>query len=166
MRARNFILKTPLKLEEIHLTDPTIVDKEWTLDLPTLKTLTTKNHTPPPKKFAKSIINCPNIETYFSHKFWPLEKIPKLYFPNCKNFTYRRGDSVEELAVYLPKATYINVDECYELDSFNLLKKGHDKHKEYNIPVDKHTKFTFSAINAEMARPVHRSLIRSGRLLK
>eukprot|EP00494_Astrolonche_serrata_P026954 UN27217 len=127
MRTSNFVLKTPLKLEEIHIMEPTMVDREWTLDLPTLTTLMMQNHSPPPKKFAESIINCPNIETYASHKYWPLEKIPKLYFPNCKKFTFRRGDSLEALSVYLPKVNYVNVDACYGLDRLTLLKRGHAK---------------------------------------
>eukprot|EP00494_Astrolonche_serrata_P017400 UN17584 len=92
-----------------------------------------QNHAPDPTNFANSIISCPNVENFFTHKYWAEDKIPKLYFPNCKNFTFRRGDSVDALSLYLPRVEKVNVDACYGLERFTLLKKGHSKHKEYNL---------------------------------
>ena len=49
-------------------------------------------HTPPVQKFAESLVKCPKIEKFFAHKYWPEQKLPSLYMPHCRDFTFRRGD--------------------------------------------------------------------------
>ena len=54
-------------------------------------------HTPPVQKFAESLVKYPKIEKFFAHKYWPEQKLPALYMPHCRDFTFRRGDCVDSL---------------------------------------------------------------------
>ena len=52
----------------------------------------------PVQKFAESLVKCPKIEKFFAHKYWPEEKLPALYMPHCRDFTFRRGDFLPSAA--------------------------------------------------------------------
>lgn len=165
MLVKNFQLKGIPQLRSLHLTDPQCKDEEWNIELPELRKLLLQNHTPPAKNFGKSLIKCPRIEEFFAHKYWHEEKLPKLYLPNCKRFTFRRGDCTSRLSLYIPRVEKLNLDANYELNSITLLKKGHKEHKQWNLPnVATHSKFTVSYRNSNLGAGAMRTLSQCGRL--
>lgn len=165
MLVKNFQLKGIPQLRSLHLVDPQCKDEEWNIELLELRKLLLENHTPPVKNFGKSLIKCLKSEEFFAHKYWHEENLPKLYLPNCKKFTFRRGDCTSRLSLYIPRVEKLNLDANYELSSITLLKKGHKEHKQWNLPnVETHSKFTLSYTNANLGVGAKRTLIQSGRL--
>jgi len=166
MRLKNFKVKGIPQLRSMHLVDPQCQDEEWNIELPELRKLVLQNHTPPVKNFGQSLIKCPKIEEFFAHKYWHEENLPKLYLPNCKKFTFRRGDCTSRLSLYIPRVEEFNLDANYSLSNITLLKKGHKEHKQWNMAsVETHSKFTLSYRNADLGVAARRTLIKSGRLI-
>ena len=116
--------------------------------LPSLKTLIIEGgYAPPVEQFADSIIQCPNIEKLFAHKYYA-SKMPALYLPKCRDFTFRRADSLRELPLYLPVVETLTLDGCYSLEYFALYSTGHDEHK--NPCPTTFTKFRLSIANVDV----------------
>ena len=107
-------------------------DNEWELNLPNLEEFHMENHEPPVENFARAMVNCPRIKTFYAHKYWHNDKLPGLYLPNCSRFIFRRGDRTLGLRVYLPKVQELTLDGCYGLDSFEFILEGHPAHAEWN----------------------------------
>ena len=90
--------------------------------------------------FGECLKRSPKIERFFAHKYWHEDRLPKLYLPSCKDFTFRRGDATERLSLYLPRYLFqrmlennfgiflrvekLNLDANYSLNSLTLLKSS------------------------------------------
>ena len=107
-------------------------DNEWELNLPNLEEFHMENHEPPVENFARAMVNSPQIQRFYAHKYWHNDKLPGLYLPNCSRFIFRRGDRTLGLRVYLPKVQELTLDGCYGLDSFEFILEGHPAHAEWN----------------------------------
>jgi len=167
MLCRNFSLDMNLtKLHTVRLVEPQIKDGTWNMALPSLKDFSMQNHSPPIGNFAQSLVQCPNVETFFAHKYWHNRQLPELYLPSCREFTFRRGDCTSKLSLYVPRVRSLNLDACYTLKRLDLLMEGHTCHGSLNL-VDKGSlsKFSVSIENANIGPNVVRTLERSGRLL-
>merc|ERR1712113_602416 len=74
------------------------------------------------------------------------EDIPSLYLPSCKDFTFRRGDCVSKLRLYLPRAEHVNLDANYDLSDIKFLTQGKQEIKDF-CP-QKQSCFSVSIVNA------------------
>ena len=166
MLVKNFELKNLPQLQTVCLIDPQIQDGKWNLELANLEELIMENHTPPVKLFAQSIIQCPKIRRFFSHKYWAEQgSLPSLYLPNCEDFTLRRADCMSKISLYLPRVKILNLDADYDLKEITLLKRGHASHGEWNVPAEQQSDFCLSCENALLGKRAKESLKKSGRLL-
>ena len=166
MLVKHFELKSWPQLKELTLVDPQCQDGKWNLELENLEVLIMENHVPPAKNFAASVVQCPKIRRFFAHKLWAEETLPSLYLPNCTDFTFRRGDCVDKLSLYLPRVRTLNLDANYDLRVLNFLKQGHARHAQWNLPTQaEQSKFNLSCLNAALGPKVHQALLSSGRLL-
>jgi len=153
-------------LKILVLIGPDVKDGKWEIKCPNLVELEMQNHTPPVKNFGRALVNCPRIETYFSHKYWNNETLPILYLPNCTKFTFRRGDQTFSLRLYLPKVKELNLDACYDLKTVEMLTKGHVDHAQWNLAPDATpSKFRLSLSNANVSAKAKKSLRGTGRVL-
>eukprot|EP00397_Hematodinium_sp_SG-2012_P035713 GEMP01038455.1.p1 GENE.GEMP01038455.1~~GEMP01038455.1.p1 ORF type:complete len:390 (+),score=127.82 GEMP01038455.1:68-1171(+) len=166
MNICNFTLKALPSVEHLNLVDPQYQDDTWFLDLPNLKTLIMENTAPPAKAFAQSLVRCPRIEHFFSHKYWTTDNLPSLYLPHCTDFTFRRGDCVSKLHLYLPRVESLNLDANYSLSNVKLLKQGNAAMKEFNLPArEPPAKFSLSLINASLSPKAMKYFEECGRVL-
>jgi len=166
MRIKNLELRGIPQLRCLHLVDPQCQDEKWKIELPELRDLIMENHTPPEKEFGQALIKSPKIESFFAHKYYHERSLPKLYLPNCKRFTFRRGEFTSRLSLYIPRVEALNLDANYSLSNITLLKRGHKKHKQWNVPTGvTHSKFTLSYTNAILGAAALRTLHESGRIL-
>ena len=137
MSVKNFELKNLPKLSTVCLIAPQMEDQKWNLELPNLEVLILENSAPPVKAFTQSLIQCPRIRKFFSHKYWTAEgELLGLYLPNCEDFTLRRADCMFKISLYLPRVKILNLDADYDLKDITLLKRGHASHAEWNLPAD------------------------------
>jgi len=165
MCCKNFDLSMP-KIQTLRLIDPQPKDGTWNINMPELLELSMENHTPPSASFGECLKRSPKIERFFAHKYWHEDRLPKLYLPSCKDFTFRRGDATERLSLYLPRVEKLNLDANYTLNSLTLLKSGHKDMKDWNLPKNEtQSKFTLSCTNAILGKGAIRTLEQSGRLL-
>jgi len=165
MCCKNFDLSMP-KIQTLKLIDPQPRDGIWNINMPELLELIMENHTPPSASFGECLKRSPKIERFFAHKYWHEDRLPKLYLPSCKDFTFRRGDMTERLSLYLPRVEKLNLDANYSLNSLTLLKSGHKDMKEWNLPKNEsQSKFILSCTNATLGKGTIRTLEKSGRLL-
>jgi len=164
MYITNFRIESTT-LKNLILVAPNLKDDEWEIKCPNLVELEMQNIVPPVNKFQRALINCPRIETYFSHKYWNEQPLPALYLPNCTKFTFRRGDSTESLKLYLPRVKELNLDGCFGLKRVELLTQGHADHAEWNKdPGAKLSKFRLSRANASLSARALNSLRDTGRI--
>ena len=166
MRKNPFNFRLESKtLKVLVMVDPQMKDGKWEIKCPNLVELEFQNHEPPVKNFAQALINCPRIETYFSHKYWNKQPLPELYLPNCTKFTFRRGDSTQSLKLYLPKVKELSLEACYDLKTVELLTKGHPDHAEWNLaPGATPSKFSLCLTNADLSKKAKKSLRDTGRV--
>jgi len=164
MLITNFRIES-ITIKNLSLISPQLQDEEWEVKCPNLVELDMQNHTPPVKNFQRALINCPRIETYFSHKFWNREPLPAMYLPNCTNFTFRRGDCTESLKLYLPRVEEVTLDACYDLKRVELLTEGHPDHAEWNkAPGSELSKFHLSLTNSIVSKGARRYMQDTGRV--
>merc|ERR1712194_137173 len=150
MLVRNFELKGS-QLKTVKLISPQLQDDCWNLDLPELRCFVMDQHIPPEDKFAKALIQCPKLEECFVNKFWNEKTFPALYLPNCKLFTFRRGDCTSRLMLYLPRVQELVLDGCYSLKQLMFLEAGHKEHAAFNLKAGvKQSKFHFKCVNANI----------------
>eukprot|EP00930_Biecheleria_cincta_P034953 TRINITY_DN24089_c0_g1_i1.p1 TRINITY_DN24089_c0_g1~~TRINITY_DN24089_c0_g1_i1.p1 ORF type:complete len:319 (+),score=51.80 TRINITY_DN24089_c0_g1_i1:57-1013(+) len=122
-------------------------DNVFEVCLPNLKELLLQCTVPAPVAFAASLLRCPRIERFFAHKFW-CSDVPTLYLPSCKDFTFRRGDCVNKLHLYLPRVKYVNLDANYGLLDIKFLKQGHREMKDFDLkPGKAESRCTVSVVN-------------------
>ncbi|CAJ1353650.1 unnamed protein product [Effrenium voratum] len=164
MLLKKFELKNLPKLRTVCLTSPEMQDEKWNLELPNLEELILECHAPPGKPFAQSLIQCPRIKCFFSHKYCA-DALLGLYLPNCEDFTLRRADCLSKISVYLPRLKSLNLDADYDLKDITFLKKGHASHAEFNLPPDRQSRFRLSCQNALLGPRAKQALRNSGRLL-
>ena len=120
-------------------------------------------HTPPVGLFARSIVQCPKIRRFFSHKYWAEQgSLPSLYLPNCEDFTLRRADCMSKISLYLPRVKILNLDADYDLKEITLLKRGHASHGEWNVPAEQQSDFCLSCENALLGKRAKESCQRRG----
>jgi len=62
---------------------PEVRDDEWEVNCPNLVDLEMQHHTPPVENLQRALVNCPRIETFFSHKYLNKEPLLTIYLPNC-----------------------------------------------------------------------------------
>ena len=167
MAVKNFQLVDILSVTTVDLTDPQFKDKNFELRLANLKELSLQCTGPDPHKFATSLIQCPRIERFFSHKYWCDEAAyPTFYLPSCLNFCLRRADGLRKLHLYVPRITSLNLDANYDLSDFKLLQKGKASMKDFNLKEgEEESKFNLSITNAVLTRKVRNYLINHPRVL-
>jgi len=107
-------------------------DNVFDVCLPNLRELVLQCTRADPVAFAASLLRCPRIERFFAHKFW-CPDVPTLYLPSCKDFTFRRGDCVHKLHLYLPRVKHVNLDSNYGLLDIKFLKQGHKTIKDFDL---------------------------------
>lgn len=148
LTAKNFELRALTSVKTLTFMSCEFTDQVFDLLLPNLKELVFQCTSPNPKALAKSLLNCPRIERFFAHKFWA-EQIPSLYLPSCKDFTFRRGDCVIKLHLYLPKAKHVNLDANYDLSDIKFLTQGRKEIQAFcPKPGEPQSFFTVSVVNA------------------
>jgi hypothetical protein len=122
-------------------------DNVFEVCLPNLKELMLQCTVPDPIAFAASLVRCPRIERFFAHKFWCSE-VPTLYLPSCKDFTFRRGDYLNKLHLYLPRVQCVNLDANFCLLDIKFLKQGHREIKDFDLkPGKAESRCTVSVVN-------------------
>eukprot|EP00439_Symbiodinium_sp_Y106_P011857 s3211_g1.t2 len=103
---------------------------------------------------------------FFAHKYWVDGALPSLYLPSCTDFTFRRGDCVAKLTLYLPRVKDLNLDANYDLRVLKFLKQGHASQAEWNLPTQANqSNFSLSCQNALLGQQARQELLGSGRLL-
>jgi len=165
MLVTNFRIESTT-IKSLSLIHPQLQDKEWEVKCPNLVDLDMQNHTPPVKNFQSALINCPRIETYFSHKYLHEEPLPALYLPNCTEFILRRGDCTESLKLYLPRVLQLNLNGCFGLKRVELLTEGHPDHAEWNLaPGSDLSKFRLNLTNTILSKRARKSIQDTGRAI-
>jgi len=148
LTAKNFELIDLECVQELTFMGCDFKDAMFDLQLPKLKELVFQNTVPNPKALSKSLLRCPRIERFFAHKLWTVD-IPALYLPSCKDFTFRRGDCVRKLHLYLPKVKHVNLDANYDLSDIKFLTQGKPEIKEFcPKPGEPESHFNVSVVNA------------------
>lgn len=148
LSAKNFELLDLDSVQEVTFMGCEFADPVFNLCLKNLKELVFQNTVPNPSALARSLLTCPRIERFFAHKFWA-DEIPSLYLPSCKDFTFRRGDCITKLHVYLPKAKRVNLDANYDLSDIKFLTRGKPEIKDFcPKPGGPQSRFRVSALNA------------------
>jgi len=168
MAVKQFQLMDIMTITEVSLTDPQYQDDHFELRLPYLKELSLECCSgPDPRKFAASLIQCPRIELFFSHKYWCDEdRFPTLYLPSCLRFCMRRADCLRKLHLYAPRITTLNLDANYDLSDFKLIQRGKQSMNNFNLkPGEEESKFNLSIVNAVLSRNCKRYLTQHPRVL-
>lgn len=146
--AKNFELIDLDSVQRLTFMSCEFRDPVFDLHLPNLKELVFQCTVPYPKALSKSLLACPRIEVFSAHKIW-CEDIPSLYLPSCKQFTFRRGDCVSKLHLYLPRAEHVNLDANYDLSDLKFLTQGRREIKAFcPKPGEPQSQFTVSVVNA------------------
>eukprot|EP00933_Yihiella_yeosuensis_P020701 TRINITY_DN16539_c0_g3_i1.p1 TRINITY_DN16539_c0_g3~~TRINITY_DN16539_c0_g3_i1.p1 ORF type:complete len:342 (+),score=52.32 TRINITY_DN16539_c0_g3_i1:54-1079(+) len=145
---KNFELKDLDRVKTLLFIGVDFKDNKFDLHLPYLKELILECSVPAPKEFSKSLLQCPRIERFFTHKFWCVD-MPPLYLPHCKNFTFRRGDCVSKLHMFLPRVQHVNLDANYDLSDIKFITQGRKEIKDFCLQEhEQESHFTVSAVNA------------------
>lgn len=129
---RRMVLKDVDSVRVLEVNGCEFKDNVFDVCLPNLKELMLQCTVADSVAFAASLLRCPRIERFFAHKFW-CHDVPTLYLPSCKDFTFRRGDSVNKLHLYLPRVKYVNLDANYGLLDIKFLKQGHREIKDFDL---------------------------------
>jgi len=168
MAVKQFQLVDIMSIKDVSLTDPQYQDDHFELRLPYLKVLSLECCSgPDPHKFAASLIQCPRIEVFFSHKYrQDLDRLPTLYLPSCLRFCMRRADCLRKLHLYAPRITTLNLDANYDLSDFKLIQRGKQSMNAFNLKAgEEESKFNLSIVNAVLSRNCKKYLTEHPRVL-
>lgn len=143
----NFEVTGLQNLMSLHLCGTEFDNKMFQLfTLPMLERLTIDYCCPDPAGLAKSCFNCPTLRVFSTYKYIDEDGnglMPTLYLPKCEHFTMMRSDCLYVVTAYLPRVEAINIGFNYDLEVFELLPMGHDRHKRWNLGLGKpQSKFT------------------------